>query len=63
MAVFMLMVILWKAILPLQRTTAGGIQIETQPNTDGYTENMRSTVLLKCRTSALLLHMMHTILY
>lgn len=21
---------------------AGGIQIETQPNTDGYTENMRS---------------------
>ena len=40
---------------------AGGIQIETQPNTDGYTENMRSNRLLKCRTSALLLHMVHTI--
>ena len=63
MAVFMLMVILWKAIPPLQDNWAGGIQIETQPNTDGYTENMRSNRPLKCRTSALLPHMMHTILY
>ena len=29
----------------------GGIQIETQPNTDGYTEYMRSYKYSRCRIS------------
>jgi hypothetical protein len=51
----MLMVILWKAIPAITEDNwAGGIQIETQPNTDGYTENMRSNrTFCKCRTSAI----------
>lgn len=33
----------WKVIPRLQKIIGnGGIQIETQPNTDGYTEYMRS---------------------
>jgi hypothetical protein len=64
MAVFMLMVILWKAILPLQRTTG---QVVSRLKLSRIQMDIRricvATVLLKCRTSALLLHMMHTILY